>query len=1239
MSEHKYITIKGAREHNLKNIDIQIPRDQFVVLTGLSGSGKSSLAFDTIYAEGQRKYMESLSSYARQFLGLADKPDIDSIEGLSPSISIDQKSTNRNPRSTVGTVTEIYDYLRLLYARIGIPHCPKCGKEIARQTVDQMVDEIMELPAGTKFQLLAPVVRGRKGEHVKLLQQAKKSGYVRVIVDDSMYDLSEEIKLDKNKKHNIDIVVDRLAVKEGIESRLTDSIETVLKLAEGLVKVDVIGGETMLFSDSFSCPDCGISIEEIEPRSFSFNNPFGACPCCTGLGFKTEFDIDLIIPDDSLTLNEGAIAVPGWQSSGDKKSYAHACLEALAEEYKFSLDVPFKDLPEEAKHVILYGTEGEKIYVHYKSAYNGKDAFYANYEGLLRNLQRRYRETTAESVKQDYETYMTVTPCEVCHGKRLKPESLAVTIGGKNIADVTDLSVVALHDFISKLELTDRQKMIGAQVLKEIQARLGFMINVGLDYLTLSRATGTLSGGEAQRIRLATQIGSGLVGVAYILDEPSIGLHQRDNDKLIAALKRLRDLGNTLLVVEHDEDTMLAADHVIDIGPGAGANGGEVVAQGTAEEIMQCPESITGAYLSGRIKIPVPEERRTPTGYIEVLGARQNNLKNIDVKFPLGVMTCVTGVSGSGKSSLVNEILYKHLARTLNRAKVKPGKHDDITGLDQLDKIINIDQSPIGRSPRSNPATYTGVFDLIRDLFANTKDAKAMGYTKGRFSFNVAGGRCEACRGDGIIKIEMHFLADVYVPCEVCHGKRYNRETLEVKYKGKSIYDVLDMTVDELNQTLRDKNYKAGVKETDDFATYLRDVEKRGQISSEERAGYIGLYRVFKQLEKSGDREAGYLFANNSRLTVRNLITAMRSRKAAGMEAVVDDSFGMLADLQTRGEKMDDQIARAYAGRVGADGNWTGQLRMGEKDEYMSRNEPMAAQEEYKNPWEKISDSPMLAQAEQLLQANDIEESAQNLEAADYILQGMSVGPEAEAVNHQASMNFYTFASQVWKQIGWQDHTKEDAVDAETDAMAKSLTGEEIALPFESEMLLKQIEADADLAQMYADIRQQMVEQMYDQAEEGNITSDQLQGMKVVQAGFRILGAMAGRRQYQLPVETESGMKVVNLTMQTGGVEARGITIRMAAGVHGMLQAQIRMDEAGTCTGEILGGSSEANTWLAGQTDAFRELLAGSEYADAAVALGESRTAARGTNGGADTQKLCRAAIFFVKAMAKLTDI
>ncbi len=741
--------------------------------------------------------MESLSSYARQFLGLSDKPDIDSIEGLSPSISIDQKSTNRNPRSTVGTVTEIYDYLRLLYARIGIPHCPKCGKEIARQTVDQMVDEIMQLPQGTKFQVLAPIIRGRKGEHTKLLQQAKRSGYVRVIIDGNVYELTEEIKLDKNKKHNIDIVVDRLAVKEGIESRLTDSLETVLKLAEGLVKIDVIGGEEILFSDSFSCADCGISIEEIEPRSFSFNNPYGACPCCTGLGFKTEFDLDLMIPDDSLSLNEGAITVPGWQSSGDKKSYTHACLEALAKEYGFSLDTPFRDLSEEAKKLILYGTDGEKIYVHYKSTFNGKDAFYVNYEGLFRNVQRRYRETSAESVKQEYETFMTVTPCEVCHGKRLKPESLAVTIGEKNIAEVTELSVQRLYEFINVLELDERQRMIGAQILKEIQARLGFMINVGLDYLTLARNTGTLSGGEAQRIRLATQIGSRLVGVAYILDEPSIGLHQRDNDKLIAALKRLRDLGNTLLVVEHDEDTMLAADHIVDIGPGAGANGGHIVAQGTAQDIMKCEESITGAYLSGRLKIPVPKERKVPTGFIEVKGARQNNLKNIDVKFPLGVMTCVTGVSGSGKSSLVNEILYKHLARKLNRAKMKPGLHDGITGLDQLDKIINIDQSPIGRTPRSNPATYTGVFDLIRDLFANTKDAKAMGYTKGRFSFNVAGGRCEACRGDGIIKIEMHFLADVYVPCEVCHGKRYNRETLEVKYKGKSIYDVLDMTVDE----------------------------------------------------------------------------------------------------------------------------------------------------------------------------------------------------------------------------------------------------------------------------------------------------------------------------------------------------------------------------------------------------------------------------------------------------------
>ena len=796
MSEHKYITIKGAREHNLKNIDIKIPRDQFVVLTGLSGSGKSSLAFDTIFAEGQRKYMESLSSYARQFLGLADKPDVDKIEGLSPSISIDQKSTNRNPRSTVGTVTEIYDYLRLLYARIGIPHCPKCGKEIMRQTVDQIVDELMLLPEKTKFQLLAPVVRGRKGEHVKLLEQAKRSGFVRAIIDGSMYELSEEISLDKNKKHNIDIVVDRLAVKPGIEKRLTDSIETVLKMAEGLVKVDVIGGEELKFSDSFSCPDCGISIDEIEPRSFSFNNPFGACPCCTGLGFRSEFDVDLMIPDTSLSLNEGAISVIGWQSSGDKKSYTHACLEALSKEYGFSLDVPYRELPETAKKVILYGTGGRRIRVFYQGSRGGGE-YMVDFEGLIKNVQRRYRETSAETIKEEYEEYMTTIPCEECHGKRLKPSSLAVTVGNKNISDITEMSIVKLNKFMNELELDYRQQIIGAQILKEIKARVGFLINVGLDYLSLSRATGTLSGGEAQRIRLATQIGSGLMGVAYILDEPSIGLHQRDNDKLIATLKRLRDLGNTLLVVEHDEDTMFAADHIVDIGPGAGSNGGYVVAQGTAEDIMACPESITGAYLSGKIKIPVPDERKQPTGFIEVVGARQNNLKNINVKFPLGVMTCVTGVSGSGKSSLVNEILYKRLARELNRAKIKPGDHDDITGLDQLDKIINIDQSPIGRSPRSNPATYTGVFDQIRDLFANTRDAKAMGYNKGRFSFNVSGGRCEACKGDGIIKIEMHFLADVYVPCEVCGGKRYNRETLEVKYKGKNIYDVLDMTVDE----------------------------------------------------------------------------------------------------------------------------------------------------------------------------------------------------------------------------------------------------------------------------------------------------------------------------------------------------------------------------------------------------------------------------------------------------------
>ncbi len=796
MSEHKYITIKGAREHNLKNIDIKIPRDKFVVLTGLSGSGKSSLAFDTIYAEGQRKYMESLSSYARQFLGLSDKPDVDSIEGLSPSISIDQKSTNRNPRSTVGTVTEIYDYLRLLYARIGIPHCPNCGKEITRQTVDQMVDEIVKLPAGTKFQLLAPVIRGRKGEHTKLLASVRKSGFVRAIIDDNLYDLSEDIELEKNKKHNIDIVVDRLAVKEGIESRLAESIETVLKMSEGLLKVDVIGGEMLSFSDSFSCPDCGISIDEIEPRSFSFNNPFGACPCCTGLGIKREFDVDLMIPDTSLSINEGAISVIGWQSSGKESSYSHATLEGLSEKYKFSLDTPFEELSEKAKHALIYGTDGETIKVRYQSKRVSRAEYNVEFEGLIENVKRRYRES-AESVKAEYENYMTITPCEVCKGRRLKPESLAVTISDKNIAELTEMSIVKLKDFLNDMNLTDRQISIGHQVIKEIKARVGFLVNVGLEYLSLSRATGSLSGGEAQRIRLATQIGSGLMGVAYILDEPSIGLHQRDNDKLLAALKNLRDLGNTLIVVEHDEDTMYAADYIVDIGPGAGANGGEVVVAGTVEDIINCPESVTGAYLSKKIVIPVPGERKEPTGFIEVIGARENNLKNINVKFPLGVMTCVTGVSGSGKSSLVNEILYKRLARELNRAKIKAGDHDKIKGAKQLDKIISIDQSPIGRSPRSNPATYTGVFDLIRDLFANTKDAKAMGYNKGRFSFNVPGGRCEACKGDGIIKIEMHFLADVYVPCEVCKGKRYNRETLEVRYKGKNIYDVLDMTVDE----------------------------------------------------------------------------------------------------------------------------------------------------------------------------------------------------------------------------------------------------------------------------------------------------------------------------------------------------------------------------------------------------------------------------------------------------------
>ena len=792
----KYIRIRGANEHNLKNISLNIPRDELVVLTGLSGSGKSSLAFDTIYAEGQRRYMESLSSYARMFLGQMEKPDVESIEGLSPAISIDQKSTNRNPRSTVGTVTEIYDYFRLLYARIGIPHCPKCGKEIKKQTVDQMVDQIMEMEQGTRIQLLAPVVRGRKGTHVKLLERAKKSGYVRVRIDGSMYELSEDIQLDKNLKHNIEIVVDRLVVKPGIEKRLTDSVENVLHLAEGLMTVDVIGGEPVNFSQSFSCPDCGISIEEIEPRSFSFNNPFGACPECSGLGYKMEFDADLIIPDKSLSINEGAITVMGWQSASKKGSFTRAILEALAEEYQFSLDTPFEEYPEEIQNILIHGTNGKNVNVHYFGQ-RGEGFYDIAFEGIIKNVERRYRETYSEASKAEYEEFMRITPCRACKGQRLKPGALAVTVGNHNIAEITSFSIEELAKFLDNLELTSQQHMIGDQILKEIRARLQFLLDVGLDYLTLSRATGTLSGGEAQRIRLATQIGSGLVGVAYILDEPSIGLHQRDNDKLLGTLKHLRDLGNTVIVVEHDEDTMFAADHIVDIGPGAGEHGGEVIAEGTAEEIMQVPESITGAYLSGRIRIPVPEERRKPTGWLKIVGAQENNLKNIDVKIPLGVMTCVTGVSGSGKSSLVNEILYKYLAKKLNRARTIPGKHKKIEGVEQLDTVINIDQSPIGRTPRSNPATYTGVFDQIRDLFAATQDAKERGYKKGRFSFNVKGGRCEACSGDGILKIEMHFLPDVYVPCEVCGGKRYNRETLEVHYKGKSIYDVLNMTVEE----------------------------------------------------------------------------------------------------------------------------------------------------------------------------------------------------------------------------------------------------------------------------------------------------------------------------------------------------------------------------------------------------------------------------------------------------------
>ena len=795
-NKKQFIRIRGANENNLKNLSVDIPRDKFVVLTGLSGSGKSSLAFDTIYAEGQRRYMESLSSYARQFLGQMEKPDVESIEGLPPAISIDQKSTNRNPRSTVGTVTEIYDYFRLLYARVGIPHCPKCGKVIAKQTVDQMVDQIMELPERTKIQLLAPVVRGRKGTHAKLLDQARRSGYVRAEIDGNVYELSEEITLDKNIKHTIAIIVDRLIVKPGIEKRLTDSLETVLNLADGLAVVDTMDGNYMNFSQSFSCPDCGVSIDEIEPRSFSFNNPFGACPECLGLGYKMEFDPDLMIPDKSLSISEGAIVVMGWQSCTDKSSFTNAILNALCREYGFDLDTPFKDYPKKIQDIILYGTGGHSVKVYYKGQ-RGEGVYDVAFPGLIRNVEQRYKETGSESMKQEYESFMQITPCKACKGQRLKKESLAVTVADKNIYEITNMSIDKLKRFLAEMQLSPQQQLIGRQILKEIRARVGFLADVGLEYLSLARATGTLSGGEAQRIRLATQIGSGLVGVAYILDEPSIGLHQRDNDKLLGALMHLRDLGNSLIVVEHDEDTMRAADCIVDIGPGAGEHGGQLVGMGTAEELMQNPKSITGAYLSGKLKIPVPEVRKEPTGYLTIKGAAENNLKHIDVDIPLGIMTCITGVSGSGKSSLINEILYKHLARDLNRARVIPGKHDEIIGIDQLDKVIAIDQSPIGRTPRSNPATYTGVFDQIRDLFAATADAKAKGYKKGRFSFNVKGGRCEACSGDGIIKIEMHFLPDVYVPCEVCKGKRYNRATLEVKYKDKSIYDVLNMTVEE----------------------------------------------------------------------------------------------------------------------------------------------------------------------------------------------------------------------------------------------------------------------------------------------------------------------------------------------------------------------------------------------------------------------------------------------------------
>ena len=886
--ERKYIKIRGAKEHNLKGIDVDIPRDEFVVLTGLSGSGKSSLAFDTIYAEGQRRYMESLSSYARQFLGQMEKPNVEKIEGLSPAISIDQKSTNRNPRSTVGTVTEIYDYFRLLYARIGIPHCPKCGREIRKQTVDQMVDQIMSMPQGTKIQLLAPVVRGRKGEHQKLLERAKRSGYVRVQVDGSTYELSEEIKLDKNKKHNIEIVVDRLVVKPGIEKRLTDSIENVLNLAEGLMTVDVIGGEPVQFSQSFSCPDCGISIDEIEPRSFSFNNPFGACPECYGLGYKMEFDEDLMIPDKRLSLAEGAIQVMGWQSSSDPSSYTYATLKALAKEYGFSLNTPYEELPEEVRHMLIYGTGGRTVKVHYRGQ-RGEGVYDVAFEGLIQNVNRRYRETGSDAVKQQYEEFMRITPCKCCGGQRLKKDALAVTVADKNIYEVTSMSIRKLQEFLNDMQLSSQQLLIGEQVIKEIKARVGFLVDVGLDYLTLARATGTLSGGEAQRIRLATQIGSGLVGVAYILDEPSIGLHQRDNDKLLATLQHLKDLGNTLIVVEHDEDTMRAADYIVDIGPGAGEHGGEVVAVGNAEEIMKNKKSLTGAYLSGRIQIPVPEERRKPTGFLTIKGARENNLKNIDVKIPLGIMTCITGVSGSGKSSLTNEILYKRLARDLNRARVIPGKHDDILGMEQLDKVIDIDQSPIGRTPRSNPATYTGVFDMIRDLFAATPDAKARGYKKGRFSFNVKGGRCEACSGDGILKIEMHFLPDVYVPCEVCGGKRYNRETLEVKYKGKSIYDVLNMTVEEALKFFENvPSIHRKIQTLYDVGlSYIR----LGQPSTELSGGEAQRIKLATELSKRGTGKTIYILDEPTTglhfADVHKLIEILRRLSDSGNTVVV----------------------------------------------------------------------------------------------------------------------------------------------------------------------------------------------------------------------------------------------------------------------------------------------------------------------------------------------------------------